>query len=57
MEQIRLLKKAILLYERDVMPGYSLTVWRAGANYVFPPEKVKDWDEVRDLITEILTTK
>ena len=55
--RVALLEKAIRLYERDVMPGYSLTVFRAGENYKFPREKVRDWDEVRDLIAEILATK
>ncbi len=52
-EEIRLLRRAVYLYERDVVPGYQLTVIRAGGNYQEGSEVEKDWDEVRDLVSPI----
>lgn len=51
-EEIRLLRRAIYLYERDIVPGYQNMRVRAGGNFVEPPE-YKDWEEVRALVYPI----
>jgi hypothetical protein len=47
-----LLRRAIYLYERDVVPGYQNMRVRAGSNFTEPAEYA-DWKEVYEVVTPI----